>query len=182
MEIADLFVINKADRPGAERLAREVDMMLHFRLGQAMKHVPAHHGVDLKRVAATAGAPALPTARRRESKSRGRTRARTRRGRHRRRWAIPVLQTIAETGQGVPELRDALGTAPRVADRSGELSTRRRNAPRRARARRRPRRLMEAVWRERDGERMLRGGLAELESGTATPYTIAARIVRAALG
>src|SRR5690606_10817327 len=31
MEIADLFVINKADRPGAERLAREVEMMLHLR-------------------------------------------------------------------------------------------------------------------------------------------------------
>ena len=28
MEIADVFVVNKADRPGAERLRNEVEMML----------------------------------------------------------------------------------------------------------------------------------------------------------
>jgi putative protein kinase ArgK-like GTPase of G3E family len=34
MEAADLFVINKADRSGADRLAREVSMMLHLRSGR----------------------------------------------------------------------------------------------------------------------------------------------------
>ena len=33
MEASDLFVVNKADRPGAERMARELSMMLHLRLG-----------------------------------------------------------------------------------------------------------------------------------------------------
>jgi LAO/AO transport system kinase len=50
MEASDLFVVNKADRPGAERMARELSMMLHLRLGQALRNVPAHHGVDPKRV------------------------------------------------------------------------------------------------------------------------------------
>jgi len=31
MEIADIFVINKADRPGADRLKRDIDSALHFR-------------------------------------------------------------------------------------------------------------------------------------------------------
>src|SRR5690606_13091282 len=52
MEAADLFVINKSDRPGADRLAREVSSMLHFRSGNALRNVPAHHGVDMKRVSA----------------------------------------------------------------------------------------------------------------------------------
>ena len=50
MEAADLFVINKADRPGAQRLAKEVEMMIHFRTGKTSVKVPAHHGVDLKAV------------------------------------------------------------------------------------------------------------------------------------
>src|SRR5690606_39898844 len=51
MEVADLFAINKSDRPGADRLAREVAMMLHLRAGEALRDVPAHHGVDMKRAA-----------------------------------------------------------------------------------------------------------------------------------
>ncbi|MEO5511308.1 MAG: methylmalonyl Co-A mutase-associated GTPase MeaB [Longimicrobiales bacterium] len=47
MEAADLFVINKSDRPGADKLSRELSLMLHFRHGRALRNVPAHHGVDL---------------------------------------------------------------------------------------------------------------------------------------
>src|SRR5690606_28108314 len=55
MEAADLFAINKSDRPGADRLAREVAMMLHLRLGETLRNVPAHHGVDMKRAAQRIG-------------------------------------------------------------------------------------------------------------------------------
>ncbi|MGH7443264.1 MAG: methylmalonyl Co-A mutase-associated GTPase MeaB, partial [Longimicrobiales bacterium] len=55
MEAADLFAINKSDRPGADRLAREVAMMLHLRLGETLRNVPAHHGVDMKRAARRIG-------------------------------------------------------------------------------------------------------------------------------
>jgi LAO/AO transport system kinase len=39
MEAADLFVINKADRPGADKLAKELSLMLHFRHGRALRNV-----------------------------------------------------------------------------------------------------------------------------------------------
>ena len=35
MEIADLFVVNKADRPGADRLRKDLDMALHMRAATA---------------------------------------------------------------------------------------------------------------------------------------------------
>src|SRR5690606_7652108 len=43
MEVADLFVINKADRPGADRLVQEVELMLHMRMGDA-RSGSGHHG------------------------------------------------------------------------------------------------------------------------------------------
>ncbi len=49
MEIADIFVVNKADRPGADRLRTEIELMLGMRTGATMRNVPAHHGVDLSR-------------------------------------------------------------------------------------------------------------------------------------
>ena len=49
MEIADLFVVNKSDRPGSARLVKELRQALHLRAGNALKDIPAHHGVDLGR-------------------------------------------------------------------------------------------------------------------------------------
>lgn len=51
MEIADLFVVNKADRDGSERLARELRRMLRERLGRSAKaevvQTQAHRGVGI---------------------------------------------------------------------------------------------------------------------------------------
>jgi LAO/AO transport system kinase len=162
MEIADLFVINKADRPGADRLAREVDMMLHLRLGNALKNVPAHHGV-IKRKGPPAG-------RRRD--------AETEPGR----WSIPVLQTVAETARGIPELAGVLEKHRDWLQHSGELAERRR---RRLKERIREaveRQLQDIVWRDAGGERILEESWAELESGQATPYHVADRIVARVTG
>ena len=41
--------MNKADRPGADRLRNELELMLGLRDGSTLKNVPAHHGVDLSR-------------------------------------------------------------------------------------------------------------------------------------
>jgi LAO/AO transport system kinase len=38
MEIADIFVVNKADRPGAEKLQQEIEVMLGIRRGNALRH------------------------------------------------------------------------------------------------------------------------------------------------
>ena len=158
MEIADIFDINKSDRPGADRLAREVDMMLHLRLGNALKNVPAHHGV------------------RPGDKGIGRLGEKAKRaitdG-----WVIPVLQTVAETGKGMPELAAALDKHRAWLRESGELSKRRR-----ARLAERvreavERRLQDVAWREKAGERILEEAIADLEGGHITPYAVAERIV-----
>ena len=44
MEVADLFVVNKADRPGADKLRQEIEVTLGIRRGNAFRNVPAHHG------------------------------------------------------------------------------------------------------------------------------------------
>lgn len=44
MEVADLFVINKADRSGADRLQRELHVMMSLRRGRTLRGVPRHHG------------------------------------------------------------------------------------------------------------------------------------------
>src|ERR671921_1171685 len=44
MEAADLFVVNKADRPGADKLRQEIEVTLGIRRGNAFRHVRAHHG------------------------------------------------------------------------------------------------------------------------------------------
>jgi LAO/AO transport system kinase len=49
MEVADIFVVNKADRPGADRLRNDVELMLGLRKGISFGNTPAHHGVYLKR-------------------------------------------------------------------------------------------------------------------------------------
>src|SRR5690606_38447885 len=46
MEIADVFVVNKSDRPGAERLRHEIEITIGLRMGQIYGDVPGHHGVQ----------------------------------------------------------------------------------------------------------------------------------------
>src|SRR5216117_1677458 len=43
MEIADIYVVNKSDRPGADKLRQEIEVMLGIRQGNAFRHVAPHH-------------------------------------------------------------------------------------------------------------------------------------------
>src|SRR5213594_3816000 len=43
MEVAELYVINKSDRPGADKLKQEVEVMLGIRRGNAFAHITPHH-------------------------------------------------------------------------------------------------------------------------------------------
>src|SRR4051812_12676164 len=45
MEIADIFVVNKSDRPGSDRLRNEIELMLGMRGGEALTSVAGHHGL-----------------------------------------------------------------------------------------------------------------------------------------
>ncbi|HET8649973.1 MAG TPA: methylmalonyl Co-A mutase-associated GTPase MeaB, partial [Gemmatimonadales bacterium] len=44
MEAADIYVINKADRPGAEKLRHEIQIAIGIKRGNAYSNIPAHHG------------------------------------------------------------------------------------------------------------------------------------------
>ena len=97
MEVADLFVINKADRPGADRLEKEIRVMMAIREGNALKDIVSHHGARVDRPP--------------EVETEG--------------YATPVLQTSANTGAGVPELSAALDEHWAWLEGAGELATRR---------------------------------------------------------
>jgi LAO/AO transport system kinase len=168
MEAAELFVVNKSDRPGADRMARELGMMLQLRFrnahgGGVYRNVPAHHGVDLKRVKSKPGHEPDPHHPPEDDGA----------------WKIPVLKTVAEKGTGVVELAEKLEEHRDWLQRSGERDVRwqRRLAERvREEVDRSLRRL---VWRRGDGEAMLEAAAADLASGAASPYRVAARIVEA---
>jgi LAO/AO transport system kinase len=154
MEIADVFTVNKADRPGADRLRNEIEIMLGMRTGATMRNVPAHHGVDLsrnnlaKQVREAAAADADM-------------------------WTPPVLRTVAAKEEGIEELVQALDRHFRYLERSGTLRARRR-----ARLRERVVEVVEdktrrRLWGDAATNAWLEERLPALESGDATPFGIA---------
>ncbi|HSJ25164.1 MAG TPA: methylmalonyl Co-A mutase-associated GTPase MeaB [Longimicrobiales bacterium] len=181
MEAADLFVINKADRPGADRLAREVSMMLHMRSGQVMRNIPAHHGVDRARVRARRSGSAAATAATAAAAATAATApagTATAPPEGAAPWEIPVLKTMAEKAEGVPELADTLERHRGWLQESGELGTRRRHRLAERVRDEVARSLLRRAWVERGGQEALSEALPALESGETTPYEVAARIVR----
>lgn len=162
MEIADVFIVNKGDRPGSARLVKEISQALHLRAGRALEDVPAHHGVDLGRAARSAVAPEPAVAAEPE----------TTEG-----WQVPVLTTNALTGEGVPAVIDALDAHRTWLESSGELAARRR-----ARSRIRVRDVVEremrrGAWSSDAVKAKLEAGLGRIEAGEGTPYTVAEEIL-----
>ncbi|MBI5514565.1 MAG: methylmalonyl Co-A mutase-associated GTPase MeaB [Deltaproteobacteria bacterium] len=86
LEVADVFVVNKADRDGADATVRDLEMMIG--LGHELLHSGAH---SLGHAAGT-----LDLAREAH-----RTLAESE-------WLVPVVKTVASRGEGVPALREAL--------------------------------------------------------------------------
>ena len=74
LEIADVLVINKADRPGVQETARDLRLMLQ--LSGALE------------------------------------------------WTPPIVETVASTGNGVPELWDAIAAHRRHVEHRGDLELR----------------------------------------------------------
>lgn len=160
MEIADLFIINKADRPGADRMAQEIEMMLHLRRGESQAGA-GHHGVDLRAVASAA----------REQRKQAEEEAG--------RWSVPVVQTVAQEGVGIAAVLEHLDRHAAFLARSGVLGARRRE---RFEERTRgvvDRELRKLAWVEGPGERILRAQLDALLDGAESPYSLGQRIVRA---
>ncbi|MCU0622731.1 MAG: methylmalonyl Co-A mutase-associated GTPase MeaB [Gemmatimonadaceae bacterium] len=175
MEIADLFVVNKSDRPGADRLRTELEVMLGMRMGDAGRSLPAHHGVDLRALAATdrdavrkAMNPALAAREAAKADPHDPHDPHGAPG-----WVPAVLRTVAAQEEGVAELLDALGRHRTYLETSGGLRERRR-----ARLTERvvevvERRVRERLWRDAGTAQWLDGQVPALEAGTTTPYHVA---------
>ncbi|MEJ2577615.1 MAG: methylmalonyl Co-A mutase-associated GTPase MeaB [Kineosporiaceae bacterium] len=159
LEIGDVFVVNKADRDGAETTARELRQMLDlgFRTGAG-----APGGVEVE-AGAGAGAGEGSVAGAGEGSGAGREPEA---------WRPPVLSTVANRGTGIDALVRALTEHHLWARDGGEL---RRRRMRRAAAEIEA--LTLAALRERiggvhDGGR-LSGLAARVAAGDLDPYTAA---------
>jgi LAO/AO transport system kinase len=154
MEIADIFVINKADRPGADRLRHEVELMLGLRMGHTFRHIPAHHGVELRssnpaRMARQAAATEDD------------------------RWTPPVLPTVAINGEGIGELIGAIDQHFAYLERTGELRARRRQRLRERVIDVVEDRVRTRLWRDDATNAWIDANLPDLESGALTPFAAA---------
>ena len=154
MEIAELYVINKSDRPGADKLKQEVEVMLGIRRGNAFAHITPHHN---PRAAKDGG---------------GRHEAATGDD-----WEPPVLTTVASKGEGVADLAAALDRHREYLAGSGKQAERRK---RRLAARTRAvvnRAIRQWVWDETRAEELVARRLDEVATGARSPYDVAAEIL-----
>lgn len=161
MEIADLYVVNKADRPGAHRLVQELEIMLGFRKGQAYRHVPPHHH---RRMGGSAERGSVDQSVRRGAAEAGE-------------WEPPVITTVATKGEGVGELVELMEARYADLQRTGELAVRHRERLARHTRDVVNRSLSARVWDEGDGEAILAQGLDDVVAGRTSPYELAGEII-----
>jgi LAO/AO transport system kinase len=98
LEIADILVVNKADRPGSKQSVQALKMMLHMGMGPG-----GHH----RRIST-----------RQEKKKPDSDNDKM--------WSIPVFETVAIEGEGIDQLVDAIFEHNVHLQKSGEWLTRER--------------------------------------------------------
>jgi LAO/AO transport system kinase len=162
MEAADIFVVNKSDRPGADRLRNDVELMIGMRRGVGYGNVPAHHGVDLRQVMNPARA-AREASRDREAKS----------------WTPPVLRAVAAKNEGITELAESLDRHFDYLEKSGALKERRRERLMERVIDAVDRRMRNRLWRDGDATGWIRSRIPELETGATTPFSVADELLAA---
>jgi LAO/AO transport system kinase len=160
MEIADIFVVNKGDRPGADRLRNDIELMLGLRRGSASTNAPAHHGVALKtfnpiRIARDAARSDVPD-----------------------QWTPPVLGTTASKGEGIGLLLAAADRHFRYLQASGGLKGRRRSRLRNQVTEVVSERVRSRLWEDPKTVAWLEAQLDRLESGEETPFSVADELLR----
>ncbi len=104
LEIGDVLVVNKADRAGADRTVKALEMMLEIENSSA--RLMRHHGQVLR----VEGPPsdAAPTDG----------------GRLEERWQVTVMETVAASNTGVEELHERIEAHRRWLHTSGEIALR----------------------------------------------------------
>jgi LAO/AO transport system kinase len=155
MEIADIFVVNKADRPGAERVRNDIELMLGMRHGHAMD-AAGHHGVDLKAVV-NPGKAARQAARDEKSE----------------RWTPPVVLTAAHKGEGIGDLAGFLDRHHHYLEEGGELRERRRRRLREQVMDVAEYRLRRRLWNDSQVLAFIDSCIPRIERGEVSPYGIA---------
>ena len=163
MEIADIFVVNKSDRPGADRLRHELELMLGLRQGETLRNVPAHHGVQLGRAMTKAERLAMNPARAAREAAQAEAE----------RWTPPVLRAVAMKHEGIDDVAGAVDRHFHYLESSGGLLARRR-----ARLRRRVVEVVESrvrrrLWTDRAMNDWLDEQLESLVSGARNPFDVA---------
>ncbi len=162
LEIADVFVVNKADREGADRTVQELLEMIELGDGDGFASVGAgHHGAE--GMTGTDG----------WSDGREPNEATTRDEADEATWTPPVVETVATKAVGVEQFIDELAAHRTHLERSGTLADRRRlryAEEIRTLLREDVNGLVEAQLAESGGVE----GLAEaVRTGDTDPYTIA---------
>jgi LAO/AO transport system kinase len=156
MEIADIFVVNKADRAGADKLRQEIEVTLGIRRGNAFRNMPAHHGVKASGMVGQRG---------------------TKRPQSEDQWEQPVLLTSAAKGEGVADVTAALDRHYDYLERSGQLEQRRRK-----RLSDRTREVVDRatqkwLWEETRAEQLIDQRLDQVMAGELSPYEVAAEVL-----
>jgi LAO/AO transport system kinase len=158
MEVADIFIVNKSDRPGADRLRNDVELMLGLRKGVSFGNVPAHHGVDLKRNPARAAREAAavqnPT-----------------------NWTPPVMSIVATKEEGIDAILTALDKHFVYLEESGTLRTRRRERIRERVMDVVERKVSDRLWKDSGTMAWLEERLPSVEEGRATPFAVADQLL-----
>ena len=154
MEVADLFVVNKSDRPGADKLRQEIEITLGIRRGNAFRNMPAHHGLRGGRVEGTGG--------RQRTRSAG---------------SIPWSSRSPSRARASPS------SSPRsTGTTSGWSGAARCPTRRRRRLRDRTREVVDRatrkwVWEETRAEQLIAERLDEVVDGRLSPYHLAAEVL-----
>jgi len=179
MEIADVFVVNKADRPGADRMRQELEVALGLRTGQVYRHVRSHHGVKIEQAARRLGGQAAReggAAGADEPPGRVVEQPPSRLAAQPPAWEPPVLATAASEGTGVAELVTAMDKHFAWLEQDGRLAERR---GRRLEVRTREvveRAVKRWLWTEGGREETL-AQIGEVRGGAKSPYEAAAEVV-----
>jgi len=97
LEIADIFVVNKADLSGADRTVQELRELLEYR-DDGTPSTVGHHG------AGAGGAPVQEATAETDEDN----------------WEPQIVETVADRGEGIEELLDVLADHTAYLDDSGE--------------------------------------------------------------
>ena len=100
LEIADILVVNKADRPGVENTEKALKSMLE--LAHPTERIFQHHGSTMRMVAPKQDASSAPL------------------------WIPPILRTVSTEGKGIVELAEAIARHVAHLTQSGDWAVRER--------------------------------------------------------